>query len=511
MEIVDEYRNDVATGDLTAEEANDALQDLAEQENVDPASLAKAVKVMLDTKAKRTAAMEAKAQKEFTASQQAKAKEDTLKRAIASNSLKTLSAAEQQKGIELYRNTVAAQIENKHSNAHPLSDQHTNPADHNNKLSDSMAKFLVTQDVVDKATASRMRVNLREPIGADGEITEGARSAFDFYMRLTGTHKATDSYMARMFKDDEQTLDLLRDAELLHGGDGDIDGSMMSAVKQRDNPDVAATVKKNVTALTSGDMVSTIKQDLIDDTGRTDTLWNDFINSFSRLDFVRGMITDEQQQFLMDDSGFTRAIDTAIRSQTMLYPTASQDSIRRRVMTQMQTGKFIGGSYIPGPAKGGASLETMMGLEGFDEGTVELSVMEHLITHGEELFGTAVWDDIGPSFGSHRPEVHVTLIGKHFEITPRSAKYKIEDPAFGGLFSDGAFSSNPEAQIIRVPVRDIGDWYKNKETAKTPDSFTNFFVDLTQPLADAVDDGRAAADDFVKDNNLEAIFGSTEQ
>ena len=487
METVNEYKQDVLNGDLSPEDANSSLQAMADQEGVAPESLAKAVKTMIDAGNTREQSLRTEADKRFKAADVERRKTQEVERLIATTALKTGTAAQQQKGIALYREKAAKQIQNEKPQG-----------EHGDALAHAMAEFLVKQDVVDQGTASRMRAGLRNPVNKDGEVSEEAKSAFDFYMRLVGTANASDEYMARMFKDDTEALDFLRDAEQIHAGDGDLESAIMIAQEARDNPNVEQVWRDNVKRVNDGEMMTTIKDDLIEGTGRTDTFFNNLMNVFNT-GFDEEFITDEQKSFLMEDIGLTRAIDSEIRTQTAITPHASKDSIRRRVMTQLSSGRFIGGSFIPGPARGGASLHEMMGLgKHVEDGVENRAVMQYLIENGEREFGARVWEDIGPSMpfemrggtmfhlGTERPEISVKLVGKHFEITPRSAKYAIEDPTLGGIISAGANLSNPEAQVVRIPVRDIGDWYKKHVTRKDENSLLNMFIDVAQPAAEAL-------------------------
>ena len=487
METVNEYKQDVLNGDLTPEDANSSLQAMAEQEGVAPESLAKAVKTMIDAGNTREESLRTAADKQFKAAEVERKKTQEVERLIATTALKTGTAAQQKKGIEIYRERAAKQIQ-----------EEKPQGEHGEALAHAMAEFLVKQDIVDTGTASRMRAGLRNPITKDDEVSDEAKSAFDFYMRMVGTAKASDEYMARMFKDDTETLDFLRDAEQIHAGDGDLESAVMIAQEARDNPNIEHVWRENVKRVNDGEMMNTIKDDLIEGTGRTDTFFNNLMNVFNT-SFDEEFITDEQKSFLMEDIGLTRAIDSEIRTQTAITPHASKDSIRRRVMTQLSSGRFIGGSFIPGPAKGGASLHEMMGLgKHVEDGVENKAVMQYLIEHGEREFGARVWEDIGPSMpfeiqggtrfqlGTERPEISVKLIGKHFEITPRSSKYAIEDPTLGGIVSAGANLSNPEAQVIRIPVRDIGDWYKDSVTRQDENSLLNMFIDVAQPAAEAL-------------------------
>ena len=463
-----EIRKAVIKEEIDADEAREEIEELGAMSGADRKSIATALKSVYSILEKREADIAKKAASEMDAVQRAKEKDLQIESMIRDKSLVTASSEQQKRGMEILRERLTKSIM-----------EIVPEPDRDDALKDGMAKALINLNVPDRATAARMRASLLDPLDKNGKPNPAAKDAVDFYLRMKVTHKASDQYMAAMFKDDPSTLDYLRMVEDLHSGDSDLDGSMATAQKFRDTAVERKVYEENLKRVNTGELREQVKAEILDNTNRTDTWMNNIWNIFNSR-FDETFISEEQRQMIMESSRFESAVESAIRTQTRLTPHASPESIRKRVIDQVGTaGRFVGGSFIM-HQPGEKSLRERMGLNSSAEGIENTAVIAYLNEHGAEVFGEDVWADIGPGMVSgERPEIAVSLVGDMLQITPRSGMYAPTEGILGT--SIGATNtSNPEARVEFIPARDIGKWYNEYELSDDED-LTNIFVDIAKP------------------------------
>jgi len=406
---------------------------------------------------------------------------------ISQNVLGTGTAEEQQAGVQLLEKTL---MEDLMASGIP-------PEDIPAKASEMMAKVLVQNDVIDTRRASMMRAALSNPVGDDG-VTTDAVEAMAFFLDLKHGGNAQPEYLTRMFRGNERTLEMLLTAESHMVGDADLDMALQRAWDQTQSPVTAARIAETTKQLDNGSIQTEVKQAILDNSGLTDTFWNNTMNLFNG-NWGSERLDDEGRERIMQDAGIDLVIEEEVRSAIALMPNANATTISQVVSGQMaDRGAIMGSSFVMAPKD--SSMREVMGLNSIESTAPNEAMVRYVAEHGAELFGPAVWEDLSPGLyeyldatgnfltgdtvaeaaraaGVTRPEFVVEMIGENFVIRPASAKYAFDDDL---IFDD--YASLPEAAAAIVPAREIGSWYNTFQTKPTRlGRGLNSVVDLFRP------------------------------
>lgn len=479
LDLMD-IKQQVLNGELTAEAAVDAIKDIGDMYSSDTAMTEKAVGTIIQA----FEAVKAKERAALSSTTKAGLKDAKTRQVagnlVSRNILGTGTKAEQAAGILLVEEKLLADLQ--------ASD--VPPEEMQSTASDLMAKVLVNNDVIDPNRSSAMRHAMLNPIGEDGNITQRAEDAMAFFMDLKLGAGATPEYLARMFAGNEKTLEMMLTAESHMVGDADMDLAVQNAWKQINDPITRARINDQRKRIESGEFRTAIKESIIKQSGLTDSVWNGTMNMFNN-DWAATLLDEEGVGRIMADSGLDLVIDEETRSAVALYPNASMETITQIVTGQMgERGKVMGSSYVMAPK--GSSVAEVMGLNSTEPNAANTAAVEYVTANGEEMFGKAVWADLGPSFykyadvffgdtlrgaGAGRPEFTVELIGPNFVITPASEKYAFDDDI---IWDD--YASLPEAASAVIPAAQIGSWYNEKQT-QGRDGMVNTVLDWFRPNA----------------------------
>ncbi len=480
-----EAKNAVLDGTMTAEEAMQDIIDIGEMYGADPEATEKAVSVIMgaydrvrETDRREVAAANMAGNKERETRERAAA-------LISRNVLGTGSKEEQAAGVAILEETL---MEDLAANGTP-------PQDIPAKASETMAKVLVQNDVIDTRRASMIRAAMINPVDGNGEATAEAVQAMAFYMDLKHTGNASPEYLARMFKGNERTLEVLMAAEAHLVGDANLDMSIARAWDERQKPVTQARVQETLRNIDQGTLQQTVKENIISNSGLNDTFWNNTMNLFNS-NWANEKLDEEGRNRIMNDAGIDLVVEQEVRSAVSLYPHANEATIAGIVTGQMaDRGAIIGSSFVMAPVN--SDMRSVMGLNSTEPTAANEATVRYVMEHGEEMFGPAVWNNMKPGLGtyaaalavggtlgeasraagfSNRPEFVVELIGENMVITPASSKY-----AFDGI-PDAA--SLPEATSFVVPAKEIGEFYNSYQT-QPRGGLTNSLVDLFRPDPDA--------------------------
>ncbi len=459
---INDINQDVKTGHASLEDGVERLTELQEMYGGDKAALATLIKNVIKISNDRDAALGGTI-KSNAAAEKKKAEADAkAKAAIANNTLVTGTPTEVKHGIALQKAALAERI----AKNDKIPDDQKEEA-----LENGMAEFFVKQNIADAGTAVRARSAFLKPV-VNGEVTEAARDAIEFHMRMKLDHEASADYFDHMYKDDKPTLNYIQDVIRLAEGSGDIDAAIMEATEYRDNAIKNEVYKTNLERVNTGETQTEVMEEILSSTGREDTIWNRMANVLNDT-FDLTKLSDEQRETIMDKGNLRAVVDNAIATQLRLHPEAHPENIKERAVSQVRAhSTFLGGSLVT-VQPNTPSIGKRMGLKSSKPGIENEALMKYLMAFGgnsyspkageQQGFGPDVWKEIGPATGwarnrreeDRRPEVAVSLIGDTFVITPSA-----------GMYTD--LSSNPGGRKIVVAAKDVGEWFNNQKAPDTP-------------------------------------------
>ncbi len=475
-----QIQQDVLDGEMDPKEAIDAAVEIGEMYGAKPEDTAAVVAKVIAT-ASRVKEQERQAIR-AAAKAGAKAKEVTERARVlvSRNSLGTGSAAERKAGVKLLEQEVLSGLEQAGVTADQL------PA----KANAAMTKALVQNDVVDEVRASQIRASLARPVDDKGKVSPGAIEAVSFFMDLKRGANASPEYLTKMFKGDEKTLTFLLNVEEAMGGDaGSVEIAINNAVKRRDDPVTREMIKQRQAQMANGTYINKVTEQIVEASGLTDSIWNRTMNMFSST-WEADMLDDEERDRVLQDSGLKAIVDQEVRSFAALHPDASPSTAAAIVAGQVaERGAIMGSSFVVAPP--GKTMREVMGINSKEANVENTAINAYITENGKELFGEAVWNDIGPSLiksligtdatpggnaGSNVPRFTVEHINGVLLIHPASKHYAFED---GWFFDKNA--SMPEAAPVSIPAAEVGKWYNAKQQEPTLfDNALNAIVDLTR-------------------------------
>lgn len=464
-------KNQVLDGDLTPEEAMADILAMGEHAGADIEATEKAVAIIMSAQDRVLA--EERALIKTTTAAGRKAAKDTAnaKSMLSRNVLGEGSKAEQAAGLLVLEETLLED----------LSQSGLPPEEMASKASEMIAKAMVQNDLVDPKRASAIRAAMANPMGEDGLPTPEAITAMAFYMDLKEGANAPPEYMTRFFAGNERTHEFMLTSEEHMQGDAAMDQAMIKAFAQVNDPVTQARLQETIKRIDNGEIQQTVKEEIIDNSGLANTSLNRFLNIL-RPSWRDERLDDEGVARIMSDAGMDLVIESETRSAAALYPQASSKTIAKIVAGQVaDRGTIMGDSFVMAPT--GTDMRRVLGVNAHGPQVANRAVTAFVTANGEDLFGKAVWADIGPSLiaGTNTPSFTVDLIGENLVLTPASAE-------FAGL------ESLPEAQSVVVRATDVGGWYNENQfkTSSVLNPIVDYFAgnNLVDPM-DLHDDAKA--------------------
>lgn len=286
---------------------------------------------------------------------------------------------------------------------------------------------------MDQVRASQTRAALAKPVDDMGKVTPGALEAVSFFMDLKRGANASPEYLTKMFKGDEKTLTMLLNIEEAMAGDaGSVEIAINNAVKRRDDPITREMIKQRQAQMANGGYLEQVKSQIVEASGLTDTAWNRTMNIFNE-QWGADMLDDEERARVMRDTGHTSIVDQEVRSFVALHPEASPSTAAAIVAGQVaERGAVMGSSFVVAPP--GKTMREVMGLNSKEANVENTAINAYIVENGKELFGEAVWNDIGPSLltaltssESNTPRFTVEHVNGVLLVHPASKHYAFEE------------------------------------------------------------------------------------
>jgi hypothetical protein len=470
---------DVRAGTMTVEDGIEHIMEVGELNGATTEETEAAVAEVIGAHAKLRAAETASMESARRAGLEAMATIAEANRLVVQNALGTGNTKEIEAGIELIQAEAVATVEA----------GNVPPSEQSGAAQALVAQTLVQQDVVDPEQVATMRAALANPIGADGEATDAAEAALAYYLDIKVGANAAPEYLARMFAGNETMQVLLASAESFLLGDLDVSQALTAAKLEQDNPVSVARVRETAAMLRDGTYATEVVSQMIDASGLANTQWNRFFQALDA-DFHNKALSEEGRTAILEDAGVLAAVDEVVMSVQRSHPNADTATIAQLTVGHMANrGTIMGSSFVMAPVGSDAGfLRKEMGLTSTEANVENTAVTAYVREHGEELFGPAIWADIGPSFGGNnpfviggametagrfltgqsvneasrasgqmRPEFSVEYVGGNFIVRPFGKRYDFAAGVHGGN------TSTPLSVLEILSPADIGDWYNAEQ------------------------------------------------
>lgn len=313
--------------------------------------------------------------------------------AISSNSLSTEDKKTQEAGIELIHQSVAQQVLSEGvGNVTGPAGQPVQDTDMiKGEMSRRIAKVTVQNDVVDHIAARQMVGALNEPLRiVDGQarLTQEQIEAYSHYLELKRAG-ASEEYLGRMFKGQDDTLALLSIAETLDAGDMDTTSAFLRARQIVENTDMEAH-RASVDAKMSMGIVERSVDRVLAEAAADPSMWDAITGKAATrgTEFLSTTTTAQELERYRNDPNLRAALQENMRRNLMAHPGMSADAAITMAMRQtVANGDFVMGGYIPAGVNGTISDQLGVGTQGM----VNQLVMDYLAANGESYYGKDAW------------------------------------------------------------------------------------------------------------------------